>query len=47
MNSDDVQYTRKIADLNDQLRKDMFTGNMLKKHRFIFHCWDNVLPGWL
>ena len=32
MNSGDVQYTRKIADLNDQLRKDMFTGNMLKKH---------------
>ena len=23
---------RKVADLNDQLRKDMFTGNMLKKH---------------
>ena len=31
MNSDDVQYIRKIADLNDQLRKDVFTGNMLKK----------------
>ena len=31
MNSDDVQYIRKIADLNDQLRKDVFTDNMLKK----------------
>jgi len=32
MNSDNIEYTRKVADLNDQLRKDMFTGNMLKKH---------------
>tara|TARA_R110002050_G_scaffold287382_1_gene438558 strand:- start:56 stop:436 length:381 start_codon:yes stop_codon:yes gene_type:complete len=26
------QQAKKVADLNDQLRKDMFTGNMLKKH---------------
>ncbi len=32
MNSDNIEYIRKVADLNDQLRKDMFTGNMLKKH---------------
>ena len=31
MNKEALDYARKVADLNDQLRKDMFTGNMLKK----------------
>ena len=31
MNKETAEYSRKVADLNDQLRKDMFTGNMLKK----------------
>jgi len=31
MNKQTLEYSRKVADLNDQLRKDMFTGNMLKK----------------